>query len=157
ATKSYAWVVAALSAVAYGTRRTSRLLLRKAALARSWIQAVTSVSAGPPLVVLYFKPPSLGGLCEGGITMPAAQAVLAATVVTQDGVGDDGRGRKPIVALDHRRDAVGGQHFQGGSLGRVGQGMGIFTHEERSGNALRSSIITNPLSDGQNVGFRERG
>ena len=40
--------------------------------ARSWIQPVTSVSAGPPLGGLYLKPPSSGGLCDGVMTMPSA-------------------------------------------------------------------------------------
>ena len=36
-------------------------------------QCVTSVSAGPPLVGLYLKPPSSGGLCEGVMTIPSAR------------------------------------------------------------------------------------
>jgi hypothetical protein len=39
-------------------------------------QRVTSVSAGPPLVGLYLKPPSSGGLCDGVITMPSARCSL---------------------------------------------------------------------------------
>ncbi len=42
-------------------------------LASSWIQLVTSVSAGPPLGGLYLKPPSSGGLCDGVTTMPSAR------------------------------------------------------------------------------------
>jgi hypothetical protein len=33
---------------------------------------VMSVSAGPPLVGLYLKPPLSGGLCDGVTTMPSA-------------------------------------------------------------------------------------
>ena len=43
------------------------------ALARVSIQRVASVSAGPPLVELYLKPPLSGGLCDGVITMPSAR------------------------------------------------------------------------------------
>ena len=39
-------------------------------------QLVTSVSAGPPLVGLYLKPPSSGGLCDGVMTMPSARCSL---------------------------------------------------------------------------------
>src|SRR5699024_8606817 len=41
--------------------------------ARSAIQEVASVSAGPPEGGLYLNPPSAGGLCEGGTTMPSAR------------------------------------------------------------------------------------
>jgi hypothetical protein len=44
-------------------------------LARCWIQAVMSVSAGPPFGGLYLKPPLSGGLCEGVMTMPSARPV----------------------------------------------------------------------------------
>ncbi len=46
------------------------------ALARSWIQPVASVSAGPPLGGSYLKPPSAGGLCDGVTTMPSASALV---------------------------------------------------------------------------------
>ena len=46
------------------------------ALARSSIHLVAVVSAGPPLVGLYLKPPSSGGLCDGVITMPSARSLL---------------------------------------------------------------------------------
>jgi hypothetical protein len=39
--------------------------------ARFSIHFVAVVSAGPPLVGLYLKPPSSGGLCEGVMTMPS--------------------------------------------------------------------------------------
>ena len=54
-------------------RRTSRLPAASSSLAVRSIQAVASVSAGPPLVGLYLKPPSSGGLCDGVITMPSAR------------------------------------------------------------------------------------
>jgi hypothetical protein len=63
----------ALTARANGTRFTPALPPRSSSLARSWTQPVTSVSAGPPLVGLYLKPPSAGGLCDGVMTMPSAR------------------------------------------------------------------------------------
>ena len=42
-------------------------------LARFAIQPVASLSAGPPCVGLYLKPPSRGGLCEGVMTIPSAR------------------------------------------------------------------------------------
>ncbi len=65
-------MVAARSAASYPTRLTPALPARSSSLARSWIQPVTSVSAGPPFVGLYLNPPSSGGLCDGVTTMPSA-------------------------------------------------------------------------------------
>ncbi len=45
-------------------------------LARSWIQPVASVPAGPPSGGLYLNPPSAGGLCDGVTTMPSASPVV---------------------------------------------------------------------------------
>ena len=50
-----------------------RVAGRSNSLARSSTHFVTSVSAGPPFVGLYLKPPSSGGLCEGVTTMPSAR------------------------------------------------------------------------------------
>ena len=41
-------------------------------LARSWIQPVASLLAGPPSGGLYLNPPSVGGLCDGVTTIPSA-------------------------------------------------------------------------------------
>src|SRR5439155_17979192 len=76
--KSSWWVVPALMAVANGTRLTPELPARSSSLARSWTHFVTSVSAGPPLVGLYLKPPSSGGLCDGVMTMPSARRLTPA-------------------------------------------------------------------------------
>ena len=53
-------------------RRTSRSPPSSSRFASSWIQPVTSVSAGPPWGGLYLNPPSPGGLCDGVTTMPSA-------------------------------------------------------------------------------------
>ena len=64
-------VVAARMASANAILFTPALPSRSSALARSCIQPVVPVSAGPPSVGLYLKPPSSGGLCEGDITIPS--------------------------------------------------------------------------------------
>src|ERR1700709_928409 len=61
-------------------------------LARSWIQPVISVPAGPPSGGLYLKPPSVGGLCEGVTTTPSARFVVRPRLYARiarliDGVG----------------------------------------------------------------------
>ena len=65
--------MSAASARAYGIRRTPASPSASSSLARSWIQPVMSVPAGPPSGGLYLKPPSGGGLCEGVTTMPSAR------------------------------------------------------------------------------------
>src|SRR5690606_14906266 len=52
---------------------TLRLLSSNNRLARSSIQEVSAVPAGPPWGGLYLKPPSSGGLWEGVITIPSAR------------------------------------------------------------------------------------
>ena len=67
-------------------------------------------------------PPSSGGLCEGVMTMPSAKPAAPASVVGEDGVGDDrGRGIATIL-VHHDLDAVGGQHLQDAGKGwlRIG-------------------------------------
>ncbi len=49
------------------------------AFARSAIQPVASVSAGPPFGGLYLNPPSRGGLWDGVTTMPSARPGSAAS------------------------------------------------------------------------------
>ena len=66
----------ALSVTSLDPALSRRLEPRAARMrfASSWIQRVTSVSAGPPLGGLYLKPPSSGGLCDGVTTTPSASA-----------------------------------------------------------------------------------
>ncbi len=78
--KSWAWVVSAARAASIPIRRTPELPARISSLARSAIQPVASVSAGPPCGGLYLKPPSRGGLCEGVITMPSARVPASAAM-----------------------------------------------------------------------------
>ncbi|GAA2783102.1 hypothetical protein GCM10010441_05050 [Kitasatospora paracochleata] len=71
-------MVGAVSARAYGIRRTPVSPAAISSLARSWIQPVASEPAGPPCGGLYLNPPSAGGLCEGVTTMPSARSAGAA-------------------------------------------------------------------------------
>ena len=62
--KSY-WPSASPSRSLNGVRSTPSRPASMSAFARSAIQPVASVSAGPPFGGLYLNPPSRGGLCEG--------------------------------------------------------------------------------------------
>src|SRR6476620_7922144 len=70
--KSNRPVVSAAIARAHGIRRTPASPAASRSLARSWIQRVMSVPAGPPSGGLYLHPPSEGGLCDGVTTIPSA-------------------------------------------------------------------------------------
>ena len=144
-------------AVANGTRlHARRCRPRSSSLARSWIQRVTSVSAGPPLGGLYLKPPSSGGLCDGVMTMPSAKPLVAAAVVDQNRVRDDRRRRHAVVALDDGLDAVGREHFERGALGRTGQRVRVLAQAERAVDFLAAAVIADGLGDGQDMGLGER-
>ena len=82
-----------------GTRRTPLSPARSSSLARSAIQPVASVSAGPPFGGLYLKPPSRGGLCDGVTTMPSARPASVVPAVVRRG----SRGRPPAWGCTGRR------------------------------------------------------
>jgi hypothetical protein len=69
--KSWRWTCADFNARLSGMRVTlSRLAVSQALASRS-MSLVTSMSAGPPSGVLYLKPPSSGGLCDGVTKTPS--------------------------------------------------------------------------------------
>ena len=67
------WTACSFMAEAKGTRFTPLQPSRSNSFARFCTALVMSVSAGPPFVGLYLKPPSSGGLCDGVMTMPSAR------------------------------------------------------------------------------------
>lgn len=77
----------------------------------------------------------------------------AAAVVAQNGVRYRRRWREAVVFLHDHIDAVGGQHFQHGNEGRLGQRMGVFAHVARAGGALLMTNFGDRLSDGEDVRF----
>ena len=52
-------------------------------------------------------------------------------------------------------DAVGGQDFEGGLLGRAGEGVRVLAHVNRAGDALSRTIFADRLRDGEDVGLGE--
>src|SRR6266516_16538 len=81
---------------------------------------------------------------------------FAAAVVNEDGPGDDGRRRDAGVPLNDGLDAVRRQHFEGGALGRFGQGVRVLSHVERAVDRLTAAVVADALRDRQNVGLGER-
>ena len=138
-----------------GTRLTPALPSLSRSFARSSIQRVTSVSAGPPSSGLYLKPPSSGGLCDGVMTMPSARWVVATAVVDEDRARDDGRRRDAIVALDDRLDAVGGQHFERRATARVPTARACPSQDTAAARAMRLPVVADRLRDRQDVRLGE--
>ena len=67
-----------------------------------------------------------------------------------------GVGVKPSSRLNDRLDAVGGEHFEGGSLGRAGQGVRVLADEERPVDAFAVAVLADRLRDGEDVRLGER-
>ena len=151
------WAVVRARACSIGTRRTPSRPASRSRLASSWIQLVTSVSAGPPLGGLYLKPPSSGGLCDGVTTMPSASRSLATAVVDEDRVRDD-RGRRVAVGgVDPDVDAVRGQDPERGRHRGPGQRVGVAADEQRPVGALGRAVAADRLGRGGDVRLVERG
>ena len=126
-------------------------------LARFSIHLVAVVSAGPPLGGLYLKPPSSGGLWEGVMTMPSARLILRLRVVGEDGVGERGGGGVGEVVVDDGFDVVGGEDFEGGGEGGLGEGVGVLREEERAGDVFGGAVLDDGLGDGGDVVVVEGG
>ena len=65
----------------------------------------------------------------GGGNHDTVTLIAAILVVGKDGVGDHGCGRVVKMGSDTNVHPVGGQHLQGGQLGRPGEGVGIHAQE----------------------------
>ena len=82
------------------------------------------------------------------------------TVVSKDGVGDDGGRGVAVIAVDHDLDAVGGEYLESADKGRLGQRVRVHSHEQRTGDLVRLAIQADRLRDSENVrlveGARER-
>ena len=85
-----------------------KIARKQISLARFSIQSVTSVSAGPPWGGLYLNPPSVGGLCEGVITIPS-HCTSACFIMGQDGMGDDWSRRITEMIGNTNINTVGGK------------------------------------------------
>ena len=101
------------------------------------IHLVAVVSAGPPLVGLYLKPPSSGGLCDGVITMPSASSLLRPRLYCQNGMRQRRSRRVAQLRVDHDLDAVGQQHFQRALKRRLAQRVRVLGEKQRAAGALR--------------------
>ena len=127
--------------------------------ASSWIQRVTSVSAGPPLGGLYLKPPSSGGLCDGVTTMPSARPPPAGRprLATRIACETAGVGRVAVGGVDADVDPVRDQHLERRPPRRLGERVGVAADEQRAGVALRGPVAADGLGRGQDVRLVERG
>ena len=67
-----------------------------------------------------------------------------------------GVGVKPSPLLDARRDAVRGEHLEGGALRRSRERVGVLAHVERAVDALAAPVFADRLGDREDVRFVER-
>ena len=118
------------------------------------IHVVTFVSAGPPLGVLYLKPPSSGGLWDGVITMPSANPVV------RRGCSRGWRATRPASACTRRRGehdvhAIGREHFHGGGACRLRQRVRVDAEKERTVDERLATVLDDGLADRDHVSFIE--
>ena len=134
--------------------------------ASSWIQPVTSVSAGPPFGGLYLNPPSSGGLCDGVTTIPSASPARPPAPSSDRGIARPrfatmiacetaGVGVNRSSDVDADVDAARDEHLERGRGGRLGQGVRVAAHEQRAVVAVRVPVAADRLGDREDVGLVE--
>ena len=97
----------------------------------------------------------LGRVVGRGDHDAVGQVVAPVPVPGEDGQRQRrGRGR-PVAGVDPHLDPVGGQHLQGGALGRLGQGVGVAAQEQRPVDPLGLPVAADGLGGGQDVGLVE--
>ena len=66
---------------------------------------------------IVFEPAVVRRVVRGSDDDAVGQAVGAAAIVDEDGMGDDGSGGETVMLLEDGLDAIGGEDFEGGVLG----------------------------------------
>ena len=149
-------MVAALIAVANGTRLTPAFRSRSNALARS-CDPSGHVGIGRAAVGrVVLEAAVLGRVVRRRDDDAVREVLVAAAVVDEDGPRDDRRRRHAVVALNDGLDAVRRQDLERRALGRPGQRVRVLAHVERAVGALAAPVVADGLGDGQDVGFGER-
>src|SRR5262249_25167511 len=77
-------------------------------------------------------------------------------VINENCSRDNRRRSEAVISLDDSFNTICREHFQSGALGWPGHGVRILAHKEGAVVSLAAPVITNGLSDGQNMGFGER-
>jgi hypothetical protein len=83
--------------------------------------------------------------------------IFVLRVVGEDGVGERGGWGVGEVGVDHDVDVVGGEDFEGGGEGGLGEGVGVLCEEEGAGGVLVVAVVDDGLGDGGDVVFVEGG
>jgi hypothetical protein len=72
-------------------------------------------------------------------------------------VGEGGGGGVGQLVVDQHFDAVGGEDFERGGEGGLGEGVGILREEQGAGDGLSAAIVDDGLADGGDVVLVEAG
>ena len=93
----------------------------------------------------------LGRIMRRGDDDPIGEAALAVLVVAQDGVRNDGRRRVPAALVDHHVNLIAGKYLEGAGQGGLRQRVGVNSDEQRAGDAASAPLMTDRLTDCQDM------
>src|SRR5262249_62355953 len=79
------------------------------------------------------------------------EVLFAITVINKDSSRDNRRRSDTVISLDDGLHVISGQHFQCGALSRAGHSVRVLSHVKRAIVAPAAPVITNRLSNRQNV------
>src|SRR5205085_2489112 len=83
------------------------------------------------------------------------EAVLTIAIMNENGMRNHRSRREAIPRLNHGFNTVFGQNLESRPLGRTGQRVRVFAHEQRAINPLALAVIRDGLRDRENVGLVE--
>src|SRR5665647_1024012 len=86
---------------------------------------------------------------------PVSETALAVLVVCQDRVRNDRRRCISIVIVDYCIDVIGGKYLERACQGGFRQSVGVDSDEQRAGDAIVASVMTDCLADRQDMSFIE--
>ena len=148
-------MVEAWIALLNGMRLTPAFPARSSSFARFSTQCVTSVSAGPPLVRVVLEASILRRIVRGRDDDTVGEVFLAAAVINQDRARDDWGRSYAVVLLDDVSTLFAANTSSAVRCAGLGQRVRVLSHVERAVGAMRSPVVADRLSDGQNVRFGE--
>ena len=90
---------------------------------------------------------------RGGDDDAVGEMPIPPAVVDEDRARDGRRRRHPVILLDDGLHMIGGEDFERGALGGLGNRVRILSHEQRAIDASHMTEVADGLGDGEDMGF----